>query len=181
MKMTSIELYRNYGTEKTYSHGAPIASATTSEKIRAEIPDEFWDDEWTIETNTAGEQLLCSPWGQKYTWDMVLEGNETPCIHVVDNDEDDWSYELSVHWYALWTEDADEQDTEFASWYSALDAAIEAAREEIKNGANPEEVYIIKFDEKYGECDWNWGITFDELGRCWSDDYSARAEMGFVQ
>ena len=179
--MKYIELYRNYGAENVYSHGAPIASATTSEKIRAEFPDEFWDDEWTIENNPADEQLLYSPWGQKYTWDMVLDGNETPCIHVVDNDGNDWSYTLTVHWYALWTDADDNRDTDFASWFSLLDDAIEEAREEIKNGANPKEVYIMKFDEEYGECDWSWGIEFDELGRCWSEDYSAREEMGFVQ
>lgn len=183
--MKYVELYRNYGlgAEKTmYSHGAPVASATTSEKVRAEFPDEFWDDEWTIENNTAGKQLLCSPWGKKFTWDMVLKGNQTPCIHVVDNDGDDWRYTLSVHWYALWTEDADhERDTEFAHWFSTLNDAVKEAREEIKNGANPGEVYIMKFDEEYGECDWSWGIAFDELGRCWSEDYSAREEMGFVQ
>lgn len=177
MKMESIELYRNYGAEKVYSHGVPIASATTSEKIRVEFPDEFWDDEWTI-----GEQLLCSPWGQKYPWDMVLDGNQTPCIHVVDNDGNDWRYPLSVHSYALWVEDENhERDTEFASWFSALDDAIKEAQEEIKKGANPEEVYIMKFDEEHGECDWSWGIEFDEFGRCWSDDSEASEEMGFVQ
>lgn len=187
MKMTSIELYRNYGTEKTYSYSAPIASATTSEKIRAEFADGIWednpwDDGWTIEENETGKQLLCSPWGQKYTWDMVLEGDKTPCIHVVDNDGNDRTYPLTVHSYALWTEDENhEQNTDFASWFSTLDDAIAEAREEIKNGANPEGVYIMKFDEEYGECDWSWGIEFDELGRYWSDDSSAREEMGFVQ
>lgn len=81
--------------------------------------------------------------------------------------------------YAVWTDD--NHDTDFASWFSTLDAAIEEAREEIKNGVNAEDVYIMKFDNEYGECEWNWGITFDEQGRCWSDDHSAREEMGFVQ
>lgn len=34
---------------------------------------------------------------------------------------------------------------------------------------------------EYGECEWGSGIEFDELGRCWSDDRSAREETGFVQ
>ncbi len=94
-----VELYCNYGclsAEKRalYSYGAPIDSATTSEKITVSFPDRFWSDGWTIEENEMGEQLLCSPWKRNYTWDMVLEGNQTPCVHAVDEDGHDRRYML---------------------------------------------------------------------------------------
>lgn len=94
-----VELYCNYGclsAEKRtlYSHGAPIASAVASEKITVKLPDKFWSDGWVVEENEAGELLLQSPGGWRYTWDMVLEGNQTPCIYAIDEDGKGHRYKL---------------------------------------------------------------------------------------
>lgn len=84
-----VELYANYGclsAEKRvlYSHGAPISTGTGFEKITVKIPNRFEDDGWTREIAESGEELLYSPWGFAYTWDMVLEGNSSPCIYAID-------------------------------------------------------------------------------------------------
>ena len=93
------ELYCNYGClnagkRTLYSHGTPIDSAVVSEKITVKFPDKFWDDGWTVSENETGEQLLCSPWGWNYLWNDVLQGNQTPCIYVIDKNGKDHRYIL---------------------------------------------------------------------------------------
>lgn len=95
-----VELYKNYGclsAEKRvlYSHGAPISTGTGFEKITVKIPNKFEDDGWTREQAESGEELLYSPWGFAYTWDMVLEGNTSPCIYAIDADGIGHRYKLT--------------------------------------------------------------------------------------
>lgn len=95
-----VELYENYGclsAEKRvrYSHGAPISTGVGFEKITAKLPNKFEDDGWTREQAESGEELLCSPWGFAYTWDMVLEGNSSPSIYAIDADGIGHRYKLT--------------------------------------------------------------------------------------
>lgn len=84
-----VTLYANNGClgaelRTIYSYSAPVSTAAVSEKTTVRIPSKFWEDGWTFGRNCMEEELLCSPWGRNYTWDMVLEGNSSPCIYAID-------------------------------------------------------------------------------------------------
>lgn len=94
-----VELYCNYGClgaelRTLYSYDAPISTAVVSETITVRIPTKFWEDGWTFGENYMGDELLCSPWGWNYKWNDVLEGNEIPCIYVVDKNGFGHRYKL---------------------------------------------------------------------------------------
>lgn len=100
MKKDFVTLYANNGClgaelRTIYSYNAPVNTAVASEKITVRIPAKFWDDGWTREIAESGEELLCSAWGFAYTWDMVLEGNSSPCIYAIDADGIGHRYRLT--------------------------------------------------------------------------------------
>lgn len=90
-----------------------------------------------------------------------------------------------LYTYALYTDG--ERDNDTASWFYDLDEAVAAGREAIrKYGIDPDCVAIMKFEDTSipgatDECQWDYYIEFDEEGRAWSDSWSAREEMGFVE
>uniref|UniRef100_A0AAU8B0B7 Uncharacterized protein n=1 Tax=Dulem virus 36 TaxID=3145754 RepID=A0AAU8B0B7_9CAUD len=62
-------------------------------------------------------------------------------------------------------------DVDLADWYDTIEEAIEASKEY-------QQAYIMKYIND--ECAWDFGIVKGYDGY-WSDDYSAREEMGCIQ
>lgn len=89
--MKKINGYANYGclaAEKiaVYTISNPNATATVSEKISIEIPDD-----WEVWENDAGDTMLTSPWGWEYKADEVIgrtekDGKDVPCLTGYDKD-----------------------------------------------------------------------------------------------
>lgn len=82
--------------------------------------------------------------------------------------------------YGLKLSDADWENMDTIDWYDKLDDALDAAWESIEDGENAAEIEVRSFNDN-GDCRWDFPITFDEGGRAWSEDETAREEMGFVQ
>ena len=76
--------------------------------------------------------------------------------------------------------DADWENMDTIDWYDKLDDALDAAWEAIEDGEDATEIEIMSFNGN-GDCRWDFPITFDEDWRAWSEDETAREEMGFVQ
>lgn len=81
--------------------------------------------------------------------------------------------------YGLKLSDADWENMDTIDWYDKLDDALDAAWEAIEDGEDATEIEIMSFNDN-GDCRWDFPITFDEDG-AWSEDETAREEMGFVQ
>lgn len=81
--------------------------------------------------------------------------------------------------YAVYTSKLD-RENDMPDWYDTCADAMSAARAAIAKGSAPEQIGIMKF-ERNGDCAWDAEITFDAEGAAWSDDYSAREEMGCIQ
>lgn len=82
--------------------------------------------------------------------------------------------------YGLKLSDADWENMDTIDWYDKLDDALDAAWEAIEDGEDAAEIEVRSFNDN-GDCRWDFPITFDADGRAWSEDETAREEMGFVQ
>ena len=83
--MSNIKIYENFGVlgaEKRtmYTFGCPSATAAAWNEMTVEIPRdwEYWE-------NDGGEGMVTSPWGQNYTVNDVLCGDEFPHFFAYDN------------------------------------------------------------------------------------------------
>ena len=84
--------------------------------------------------------------------------------------------------YALYTEPT--FDNDLVDWFDSLDEALEAGRAAIRDdGVKPEDVAIMKYSAEVfnPDCEWDFYIRMDADGSAWSEDWSAREEMGFIQ
>ena len=82
--MKTLEIYRNFGAltaEKRYIYtfGNPNPTATTWDKLTVKIPDD-----WDAYENPYGETIILTPWGQPYTPNELLIGNNAPEFCAVD-------------------------------------------------------------------------------------------------
>lgn len=82
--------------------------------------------------------------------------------------------------YGLKLSDADWENMDTIDWYDRLDDALDAAWEAIENGENTAEIEVRSFTDD-GDCRWDFPITFDADGGAWSEDATAREEMGCIQ
>lgn len=92
----TLDIYKNYGclaAEKRniYTYGMEEATAVCSDTLTVEIPDG-----WEIGKNYYGNLLLLSPWGENYTPNDILAGNEHPYFIVTDKDRKTHKYKLHV-------------------------------------------------------------------------------------
>lgn len=82
--------------------------------------------------------------------------------------------------YGLKLSDADWENMDTIDWYDKLNDALDAAREAIDDGENAAEIEVRSFTDD-GDCRWDFPITFDADGGAWSEDETAREEMGCIQ
>lgn len=82
--------------------------------------------------------------------------------------------------YGLKLSDADWENMDTIDWYDRLDDALNAAREAIDDGEDAAEIEVRSFTDD-GDCRWDFPITFSYNGGAWSEDATAREEMGCIQ
>lgn len=87
--------YINYGVlaaekKQVWTANAPHATATCSDKVEIEIPED-----WELFETNGGEIMLSAPWGWDYAPDEVLAGNEYPYFKGIDNDGNGFSIRLN--------------------------------------------------------------------------------------
>ncbi len=82
--------------------------------------------------------------------------------------------------YGLKLSDANWENMDTIDWYDKLDDALDAAREAIEDGEDAAEIEVSSFTDD-GDCRWDFPITFDADGSAWSEDATAREEMGCIQ
>ena len=82
--------------------------------------------------------------------------------------------------YGLKLAEADWENMDTIDWYDKLDDALDAAWEAIEDGDDAAEIEIRSFNDD-GDCRWDFPITFADDGSAWSEDETAREEMGIFQ
>lgn len=82
--------------------------------------------------------------------------------------------------YGLKLSDVDWENMDTVDWYDRLDDALDAAREAIEDGEDADEIEVRSFTDD-GDCRWDFPITFGANGGAWSEDATAREEMGCIQ
>ena len=82
--------------------------------------------------------------------------------------------------YGLKLSDVDWENMDTIDWYDRLDDALDAAREAIEDGEDAAEIEVRSFTDD-GDCRWDFPITFFDNGGAWSEDATAREEMGCIQ
>lgn len=82
--------------------------------------------------------------------------------------------------YGLKHEDQEWEPMDTIDWYNKLGDALDAAFDAIMADESAAGIEIMSFDVN-GDCRWDFPITFAVDGSAWSEDETAREEMGFVQ
>lgn len=82
--------------------------------------------------------------------------------------------------YGVKLADANWENMDTIDWYGKLDDAIDAAFAAVMDGEDAAEIEIMSFTAD-GDCRWDFPITFADDGSAWSEDETAREEMGCIQ
>lgn len=105
-------------------------------------------------------------------------GNKVPEDEKTEKQQKKGEGTMPKYDYAMYTTADRENDA--ADWYDTCEEAVAAAQKAIEAGADAAHVGVMKFVHN-GDCAWDYEIKFDADGATWSDDWTAREEMGFVQ
>lgn len=88
-----IEIYKNYGclgAEKraVYTYGGQAETAVCSDTLFVKIPEG-----WELDENIMGEKIVTDPYGENWTINQVLGGDEIPYLMAIGHGE---RYELAI-------------------------------------------------------------------------------------